>query len=165
MEPPPPQLFGKPEISKNLLKSLYWIASTNFCDRGALHLFAKARWCHFSVVFVQPAQLQYNEHVAAALLVPLDCVIFSQQSSCVAKQLMLISITTYLALPKIGPFGIDFLPRIELLMSFLRPLQAMAMHPLCCAPGEILTERCVLIFLPSCRILQSVNRCLTWENN
>lgn len=43
----------------------HWIASTNFCNRGALHLFAKARWCHFSVVFVQPAQLQYNEHVAA----------------------------------------------------------------------------------------------------
>lgn len=59
---------------------------------------------------------------------------------------MLISITTYLALPKIGPFGIHFLPRIELLMSFLRRLQAMAMHLLCCAPGEILTERCVLIF-------------------
>ena len=35
------------------------------------------------------------------------------------KQLILISIATHLTVPEIGPFGVDLLTRIELLMCFL----------------------------------------------
>jgi hypothetical protein len=47
-----------------------------------------------------------------------------------AKELILISITTHLTMPKIGPFGVDLLPRIELLMRFLgRRLLGFAHRP------------------------------------
>ena len=45
-----------------------------------------------------------------------------------AKELILISITTHLTMPKIGP--VDLLPRIELLMRFLgRRLLGFAHRP------------------------------------